>query len=99
MERSGGEGDDVREPGHLHRGARLSTRVPSPTWPYALSPHAHTVPSERSASPWSRPPATPTTDVSVPTRTGVVRVVVVPSPISPSLLSPHAHKVPSERIA
>jgi hypothetical protein len=46
-----------------------------------------------------RPPAIASTPVSVPTRTGVLRLVVVPSPSAPVSLSPHAAAQPLARIA
>jgi len=63
--------------------ARLRlVRVPSPSWPNSLLPHAITEPSDITAMPWSRPEAI---DVAVDTPitcTGRVRCVVVPSPSS-----------------
>ena len=69
--------------------------VPSPSCPYALLPHAHTVPSPFSASACVAPAAIAITLDSPLTATGEVRVVVVPSPIWPPLFAPQAQTVPS----
>ena len=64
-----------------------------------FSPHAHTVPSDFSASECAelrRPLEIAVMLVSPLTVTGVDRSVVVPSPNRPELLLPHAHTVPSD---
>ena len=68
---------------------------PIPRFPNSLSPHAHTVPSDSSASVWSRAPAIAITFEIPVTLTGVERFVVVPSPSVPNLFQPHIHTVPS----
>src|SRR3954453_7264647 len=63
--------------------------------PYvSRSPHRHTLPSERTASPRLRPAAMSTTFVRPVTRLDHSRLVVVPSPSAPVLLSPQDHTVP-----
>jgi hypothetical protein len=69
--------------------------LPVPRFPNSLSPHAHTVPSPRSARAWSRAPAIATTLARPDTLTGTDRLVVVPSPSVPNLFQPQAHTVPS----
>ena len=71
--------------------------VPSPSWPDALEPQAHSVPSERIAA-VCRAPALTDFQVAVPIWTGAVRLVVVPSPSWPVVLRPHVHRVPLVRI-
>ena len=73
--------------------------VPSPSWPEELSPHAHSVPSDLTASVYVPPAATAAQSVSVPTCTGDSRVVVVPSPTCPLAFAPHAHSVPFDLTA
>jgi hypothetical protein len=57
--------------------------VPSPSWPYTLYPHAHSVPSALMAWVWNSPPEMEAQSVPVPTCIGDVRFVVVPSPSWP----------------
>src|ERR671919_312433 len=73
-----------------------SVVVPSPSWPYRLSPHAHTVPSVLVTKLWVCPPSTVTTSANPPTWAGV-DWTLGPVPTCPSLLSPHPHTVPSGR--
>jgi hypothetical protein len=64
-------------------GLARSVVDPSPSWPKLLRPHAHTVPSDLTASEWNAPPATRLALVSPETWTAVVRSRVVPSPNCP----------------
>src|SRR5437870_1511420 len=68
--------------------------VPSPSWPWMLSPQQRTVPAT-SAQVSSRPAAIAAAFVRPETLTGVGRLVVVPSPSSPEPLSPQQRTVPS----
>ena len=76
-------------------GSNLLVVVPSPSWPFAFYPHAHTVPSLLRATVWKPPAATAATPERPVTCTGGNRSVVVPSPSWPLPLYPHAHTVPS----
>src|SRR6185437_6135676 len=70
-------------------------KVPSPSSPPSLNPHAFTVPFFSSAYPENQPVAIAVTSLSPLTVTGSrLSELVVPIPSSPSKLSPHALTVP-----
>src|SRR6188768_1416095 len=70
--------------------------VPSPSWPYWLSPQHLTPPPRRTAQLWLSPPATAMTPLARPdTAPGLHRSWVVPSPSCPRLLSPQHSTPPS----
>src|SRR2546426_7659410 len=71
----------------------LHDALPISNWPLLLSPHAHSVPSDFSATVWKKPAATAVQFVPVPICTGLVRWVVVPSPSDPKSLHPHAQSL------
>src|SRR5688500_8864483 len=75
-------------------GVERSVVVPSPSWPYWLEPHAHTVPLDFTTTVWSQLAPAPTTPL-MPTGVGWARSVVVPSPSAPSLLLPNVYTSPS----
>src|SRR3989304_5315181 len=71
--------------------------VPSPNWPPALSPHAHSVPSDFRATVCSPKPAEIDTQLlSVPICTGEFLPVFVPSPSRPDTFFPHAQPAPPD---
>jgi hypothetical protein len=75
-------------------GTLLCPSEPFPRFPNSSSPHAQTVPSDMSASAWSRAPAIWMTPVRFFTRTGTCRLAVVPSPSWPKWFQPQLHTVP-----
>ena len=69
--------------------------VPRPSWPCALWPQVHRVPSDLSATVWSLPAAIAVQSVApVDSWVGVILFVVVPSPSWPRPLLPQAQRVP-----
>src|SRR5450759_2240087 len=79
-------------------GVLLPVVVPSPSWPFLLSPQARTWPVELSARPKLPPPAMAVTVVPEGrlTWTGMLLSVVVPLPSWPYRLKPQASTWPLE---
>src|SRR5438034_1346526 len=79
-------------------GTLLLVVVPLRNSPYMLSPQASTVPVERNAKLWKKPPAMAVTagpDGS-DTSTGVFLLILVPSPNWPLRLNPQDRSAPVE---
>ena len=76
-------------------GVNLMSVVPSPKFPYPLSPHAQSVPSVLMAMVYSYPAATVFQLLSLPIFVGLSFSTVVPSPNWLYLLFPHPQSVPS----
>jgi hypothetical protein len=74
----------------------LLTKVPSPSCPFSLKPHAHSVPSDFMANEELSPASTCTQLLSVPICVGDITTPDrSPKPSRPKLEFPQAHKVPS----
>src|SRR5664279_5521361 len=80
-------------------GTALSAVLPLPSAPSVPAPHAHTVPSPRTAYPVPNPAAMAVTVLRPDTCTGTSLSVVPPLPSWPSPPHPQAHTVPSPRSA
>src|SRR5262249_42867022 len=77
-------------------GIERSVLVPSPSWPYELSPQHLTAPAVVSAQLWRSPVATAATPLPSPTTaTGIKWSVLVPAPSSPDSLSPQHLTAPA----
>src|ERR1700730_12972856 len=82
-------------------GTELSVVVPLPSSPTGLAPHAHAVPSARTAKVWRLPPLTWATLVNAVRSTGEEWLNLDPLPNCPSPPRPHplANVVPLDPAA
>ena len=76
------------------RGTRAEEVVPSPNWPFPLSPQDTTVPPPLRPRLWVRPPARAVMPLSPGTWAASIRLVLVPSPSWPLELYPQLQSVP-----
>jgi hypothetical protein len=74
-------------------GVRRAVRVPSPSWPLALSPQQSARPSGVRAQAWRQPTASATARTPA-TGAGMARWRPVPSPSCPEVFAPQQATVP-----